>query len=143
MRGVFRLRRFGIKLKRSKWAILRWGLGVPGYQIVALGQRLLSKQLLLSCEVAMEYLLALTHSPQVPLVCSAGVGLGKSRVPKPLEVCHHQMVGALIHSPTSLVWGFRLIQHAGVQRVVTTSSGQNESTLLLSSCRDGMPLGNC
>ncbi len=65
VRAVFRLRRFGIKLKRSKWAILRWGLGVPGYQIVALGQRLLSKQLLLSCEVAMEYLLALTHSPQV------------------------------------------------------------------------------
>lgn len=66
VRGVFRLRRFGIKLKRSKWGILRWGLGVPGYQIVAVGQRLLSKQLLLSCEVAMEYLLALTHSPQVP-----------------------------------------------------------------------------
>lgn len=65
VRAVFRLRRFGIKLKRSKWAILRWSLGVPGYQIVALGQRLLSKQLLLSCEVAMEYLLALTHSPQV------------------------------------------------------------------------------
>ena len=65
VRGVFRLRRFGIKLKRSKWGILRWGLGVPGYQVVALGQRLLSKQLLLSCEVAMEYLLALTHSPQV------------------------------------------------------------------------------
>lgn len=62
---MFRLRRFGIKLRRSNWAFIRWGLGVPGYQIVALGQRLLSKQLLLSCEVAMEYLLALTHSPQV------------------------------------------------------------------------------
>ena len=59
------MRRFGIKLKRSRWALLRWGLGIPGYQLVTLGQRLLSKQLLLSCEVAMEYLLALTHSPQV------------------------------------------------------------------------------
>lgn len=65
VRAVFRLRRYGIKLKRSKWRMLRWGLGVPGYYIVDLGQRLLSKQLLLSCEVAMEYLLALTHSPQV------------------------------------------------------------------------------
>lgn len=62
---MFKLRRFGIKLKRSEWKVLRWLLARPASWLVTLGQRILSKKLLLSCEVAMEYLLALTNSPQV------------------------------------------------------------------------------
>lgn len=62
---MFKLRRFGIKLKRSEWKVLRWLLARPASWLVTFGQRILSKKLLLSCEVAMEYLLALTNSPQV------------------------------------------------------------------------------
>ena len=46
-------------------AQVRWLLVAPGYWLLRLLHRLLGKQLLMACEVAMEYLLALTHSPQV------------------------------------------------------------------------------
>ena len=46
-------------------AQIRWAVVKPGYQVLRLLHRLLGKQLLQACEVAMEYLLALTHSPQV------------------------------------------------------------------------------
>lgn len=44
---------------------VRWLLVLPGYWFLRLLQRMLGKQLLMACEVAMEYLLALTNSPQV------------------------------------------------------------------------------
>ncbi len=44
---------------------MRWGFIKPGYGVLRGLHRLLGKQLLQACEVAMEYLLALTHSPQV------------------------------------------------------------------------------
>ena len=53
------------RLQRSRWRVLRWVLGPPGLLIIRGGNRLISKHLLLSSEVAMEYLLALTHSPGV------------------------------------------------------------------------------
>ena len=46
---------------------MRWGFIKPGYGVLRGLHRLLGKQLLQACEVAMEYLLALTHSPQVPI----------------------------------------------------------------------------
>ena len=53
----------------SNWISLavqvRWCFIKPGYGLLRLLHRLLGKQLLQACEVAMEYLLALTHSPQV------------------------------------------------------------------------------
>lgn len=50
---------------------VRWLLVAPGLWLLRLMHGLLGKQLLLACEVAMEYLLALTHSPHVRLLPSA------------------------------------------------------------------------
>jgi hypothetical protein len=63
----------------------------PGYGLLRLLHRLLGKQLLQACEVAMEYLLALTHSPQVPSdTCNFGLsrnaGFTCSRLPSPVAV---------------------------------------------------------
>lgn len=65
VRVIYRLRDCGLKLRSSRWRAVSHTLGRPGKWLFNLGQRLLSKQLLLCCEVAMEYMLALTHSPQV------------------------------------------------------------------------------
>lgn len=43
---------------------VKWFLVIPGYWMLRILMRMLGKQLLSACEVAMEYLLALTHSPQ-------------------------------------------------------------------------------
>lgn len=62
---VFRLRKVGIQVTRSRFRILQCLLGTPLYWTIDTGMRLLSKHVLLCSEVAMEYLLALTHSPGV------------------------------------------------------------------------------
>ena len=59
---------------------VRWGLVKPGYGLLRLLHRLLGKQLLQACEVAMEYLLALTHSPQVRNASEAVCHFGLCRM---------------------------------------------------------------
>ena len=47
------------------WLTVRRGLAWPLQKLGQLAHVVLSKALLLSCEVALEYMLALTYSPQV------------------------------------------------------------------------------
>lgn len=50
---------------KTKFSCTRYLLHWPLRKLVNWGQAYLSKALLVTCEVAMEYMLALTHSPQV------------------------------------------------------------------------------
>ncbi len=60
-----------IRLRRRRhdsggfWLGVRRGLAWPLQKLGQLAHVVLSKALLLSCEVALEYMLALTYSPQV------------------------------------------------------------------------------
>lgn len=62
---VLRLRKAGIALTASRLVLVQYLLGPPLYWTINAGMQLASKQVLLCSEVAMEYLLALTHSPGV------------------------------------------------------------------------------
>lgn len=50
---------------KTKFSCTRFLLHWPIRKLVNWGQAYLSKALLVTCEVAMEYMLALTYSPQV------------------------------------------------------------------------------
>ena len=50
---------------KTKFSCTRYLLHWPIRKLVNWGQAYLSKALLVTCEVAMEYMLALTYSPQV------------------------------------------------------------------------------
>lgn len=50
---------------KTKFSCTRYLLHWPIRKLVNWGQSFLSKALLVTCEVAMEYMLALTYSPQV------------------------------------------------------------------------------
>ena len=65
-----------IRLRRRRhdsggfWLAVRRGLAWPLQKSGQLAHVVLSKALLLSCEVALEYMLALTYSPQVPVLAA-------------------------------------------------------------------------
>ena len=65
-----------IRLRRRKhdsggfWLGVRRGAAWPLQKAGQLAHVVLSKALLLSCEVALEYMLALTYSPQVSVVAA-------------------------------------------------------------------------
>ena len=53
---------------KTKFSCTRYLLHWPIRKLVNWGQSFLSKALLVTCEVAMEYMLALTYSPQVNVI---------------------------------------------------------------------------
>ncbi|CAL5219904.1 g1831 [Coccomyxa viridis] len=71
---VYQLRKTVIRLRRRHhdsggfWLTVRRGLAWPLQKMGQLAHVVLSKALLLSCEVALEYMLALTYSPQVQIL---------------------------------------------------------------------------
>ena len=73
MQLVIRLRRRRHDSQGGPWLALRRGLAWPLQKAGQLSHVVLSKALLLSCEVALEYMLALTYSPQASLKSSGCV----------------------------------------------------------------------
>ena len=63
------LLQFNVQIRKhtmkTKFSCTRYLLHWPIRKLVNWGQSFLSKALLVTCEVAMEYMLALTYSPQV------------------------------------------------------------------------------
>ncbi|BDA42347.1 probable Na(+)/H(+) antiporter NhaH at N-terminal half [Coccomyxa sp. Obi] len=72
--AVYILRKTVIRLRRRKpdsnscWQAVRRGFAWPLLQAGQLAHVVLSKTMLLSCEVALEYMLGLTYAPQVQLL---------------------------------------------------------------------------
>jgi len=66
---IMALLQFNVQIRKhtmkTKFSCTRYLLHWPIRKLVNWGQSFLSKALLVTCEVAMEYMLALTYSPQV------------------------------------------------------------------------------
>jgi len=66
---IMALLQFNVQIRKhtmkTRFSCTRYLLHWPIGKLVNWGQSFLSKALLVTCEVAMEYMLALTYSPQV------------------------------------------------------------------------------
>ena len=126
MQTVIRLRRRRPD-SNSCWQAVRRGLAWPLLQAGQLAHVVLSKAMLMTCEVALEYMLGLTYSPQVH--------------PRPMQPCSHCFLisnrwqtSVVCAHVSCVIFGIQCLLRAVLMRSTTSGGCVPTATITVWAC---------